>query len=40
MLPWARGKVGCTCFDRYFKSSYGEVVKIWLSDDYRVGVNL
>jgi hypothetical protein len=33
--PLAAGKKGCTWLDKCSKSSYGEVVKIKLSDDYR-----
>ena len=33
--PLAAGKEGCTWLDKCSKSSYGEVVKIKLSDDYR-----
>ncbi len=33
--PRAVGKKGCTWLDKCSKSSYGEVVKIKLSDDYR-----
>lgn len=33
--PLAAGKKGCTWLDKCSKSSYGEVVKIKLADDYR-----